>query len=331
MTENKLQETFPMLRSAGEVLLDIYNSRILKAVFNSWDRESRQEFVDFVTGERGVRMLYKGFFRELFNPEIHPGRLDDLLSTLLKKKVHVLQVLPGDIKDPGKDPSPLLMNILLELEDHYPINVEIFRVGCFLGEDLPRRSGDMLLERWLYEDVRRFCPPDVKVYPVLLLGRSTPDFRVNSDQFLRHIWYGPGTDLRENTLPHYLFVSLANFQRIRHDLASQKKEPKSADKRLHAWLLFLASDEPEDILGIIEEFPEFRELYEDVYRICRNTEDAMSCFLEEPRISERATTWIKENDLLLRNDKAQEQAYQLQRELEQLKGGDPQKVSDTSQ
>ena len=56
----------------------------------------QKELVDFYTGQKGVKITYDPFFKYVFNPELHPERLERLLSGLLKEKVKIRQVLPTD-------------------------------------------------------------------------------------------------------------------------------------------------------------------------------------------------------------------------------------------
>ena len=51
--------------------------------------------------------------------------------------------------------------------------------------------------------------------------------------------------------------------------------------RLDAWLAFLGSDDPEIIIDIIERYPDFKEMYQQVYDICRNIEEVMGMFSKE--------------------------------------------------
>ena len=76
-----------------------------------------------------------------------------------------------------------------------------------------------------------------------------------------------------NLLQRYVFVSLDIFTDMLHN--------RGITSKLEAWLTFLASDEPEDIIMLIEEYPEFKELYEDVYAMCMNTEKVMNMFSKE--------------------------------------------------
>lgn len=50
---------------------------------------------------------------------------------------------------------------------------------------------------------------------------------------------------------------------------------------MEAWLTFLSEDDPEWILKLIEAYPEFESLYQEIYKVCRNTEVMMGLFSEE--------------------------------------------------
>nr|WP_317362763.1 hypothetical protein [uncultured Blautia sp.] len=63
----------------------------------------------------------------------------------------------------------------------------------------------------------------------------------------------------------------------------------SIENKLEAWLLLLSSDEPERILELLEKYPEFREIYEEVYQMCRNVEGIMSLFSKELEEMDRNT------------------------------------------
>lgn len=48
-----------------------------------------------------------------------------------------------------------------------------------------------------------------------------------------------------------------------------------------AWLAFLCCDDPSDIFNIIDKFPQFREMYEDIFALCQNTERMMEMYSKE--------------------------------------------------
>ena len=72
---NKLKEYFPLLWEREELLAEIGGSRELHAMYEEWSRAQREEFLDFCTGVRGMKILYDSFFKEVMNPEYAPERL----------------------------------------------------------------------------------------------------------------------------------------------------------------------------------------------------------------------------------------------------------------
>lgn len=45
--------------------------------------------------------------------------------------------------------------------------------------------------------------------------------------------------------------------------------------------MFFSSDEPEDIIWLVEHYPEFKPLYEDGYELCQNMERVMTMWSKE--------------------------------------------------
>ena len=54
-------------------------------------------------------------------------------------------------------------------------------------------------------------------------------------------------------------------------------------------LYFLSMDNPEMIVKLIETYPEFKPMYEQIYDICRNIEEVMGMFSKELRELDRNT------------------------------------------
>ena len=74
---SKLRDYFPMIRSREEILKEIQDNIKFTKKFYSWREPERQEFLDFCTGVRGVKILYDSFFKEIMNPETVPERLEE--------------------------------------------------------------------------------------------------------------------------------------------------------------------------------------------------------------------------------------------------------------
>lgn len=55
-----------------------------------------------------------------------------------------------------------------------------------------------------------------------------------------------------------------------------------------AWLTFLSSDKPEDILRLVKSYPEFMECYHDIVEFRKKPEELMSMYTDAFRIAEDA-------------------------------------------
>ena len=53
--------------------------------------------------------------------------------------------------------------------------------------------------------------------------------------------------------------------------------------------MLISCDEPERIIELLEKYPEFRNIYEEVYEMCRNVEEIMGLFSEELAEMDRNT------------------------------------------
>lgn len=78
--EHKIQE----LRTRDEALQEIKTRPELYKEYCQWPEQFRNEFLEFMMGVRGVKMTYDPFFKHIFNPEVYPERLSELLSLIGK-------------------------------------------------------------------------------------------------------------------------------------------------------------------------------------------------------------------------------------------------------
>ena len=65
------------------------------------------------------------------------------------------------------------------------------------------------------------------------------------------------------------------------DIFHKTMENKTIQTELEAWLTFLSTDDPEQIYNLVQIFPVFKEMYEDIFRLCQNTERVMDMFSKE--------------------------------------------------
>lgn len=285
---NVLQEHFPMIRDRKEVLREIESRRELMVIFESWEKRYREEFLDYCTGVRGVKLLYDQFFKAVMNPEVNPKRMEELLSLILGEKVKILKVLPADSARIAAENSLLVLDIVVELEDGSIANVEVQKIGyAFPGQRSACYSADLLLRQYKRvkgELGKAFSYKDIKkVYTVVLFEESAGEFHRFLDTYIHHMKQKSDTGLKMELLQEYTFIALDIFKNILHNKGIEKCN------KLDAWMSFLSVDDPELIIQLIKAYPEFEVLYKEVYEMCRNMEDFMGIFSEELAILDKNT------------------------------------------
>ncbi len=326
----KLKQYFPMLWEKQELLWKIRNNPKLSSLFDSWKQEEQKDFLDFCTGVRGIKFLYDGFFKEIMNPEYTPERLDDFLSLLLKRKVRVHAVLPNDSTRIADESSLLITDIVVELEDGCLANVEVQKIGYYFpGQRSACYSSDLLLRQ--YKRTRsimgkKFSYKNIQaVYTIILFEESPSVFQKFPNTYLHCFSQCSDTGLELELLQKFFFIPLDIF------LENQHNKGDTIDNRLDAWLLFFASDEPEDILKLVNRYPEFQAMYEQAYQLCRNVEDVMGIFSEELRMLDRNTVQLMIDDMQKMIDTQKEKLSQIDEQLSQKEEQLSQKEEQLSQ
>ena len=286
---NRLKDYFPLIRERKEVLEEIDASVGLRTIFYSWEQEQREEFLDFCTGVKGVKILYDSFFKEIMNPEYAPGRLNQFLSLLIGEKVTIKQVIPNDSTRIAAEGSLLITDIVVEFEDGALADIEIQKIGyAFPGERSACYSADLLLRQ--YKRVRekqrgqkgKFSYKNIKnVYTIVIFEKSPMEIRMLENRYIHKSFWGFDTGLKMNLLQNFIFIAL--------DIFRKNMENKTVENELDAWLMFFASEEPERIIELIESYPDFREIYEDIYEICLNMEKVMGMYSKELQELDRNT------------------------------------------
>ena len=112
----------------------------------------------------------------------------------------------------------------------------------------------------------------------------------------------------------YYFVPL--------DIFRNNLQNKGIKTKLDAWLVFLTCDEPERIAELIQAYPEFKRMYEDVYELYRNMEDVMGLFSKELQELDRNTVQymidVMQDEIDASKKLITEQEVQLSKQAEQL-------------
>lgn len=215
---NKLQQYFPMIRTREEVLNEIESKSRLKNLFYEWTEENQNEFLDFCTGVKGIKIMYDFMIKEILNPENTPERVNELLTLLFGQRVRIVDVLPNDGTRLADESTLLITDMVVQLEDGSIANLEIQKIGYYFpGERSACYSADLLLRQ--YKRVRgikgkRFSYRDIKqVYTIVLFEKSPIEFQKFSNNYIHRFMQKSDTGVNINLLQEYLFIPLDIFKK----------------------------------------------------------------------------------------------------------------------
>ena len=326
--QNNLQKYFPIIRERDAILAEIKSKENLLSIFENWSEEYQEEFLDICTGVRGVKILYDSFFKEILNPELVPERMNRFLSLLLGENIKIIKVLPNDSTRIADESTLLITDIVVELENGSIANVEAQKIGyAFPGQRSACYSADLLLRQYKRirnntinsSKKRKFNYRDIKkVYTIVLFEKSSREFHAYPNNYIHRTKQISDTGINIELLQEFIFLPLDIFRENLHN--------KGIHNELDAWLTFLSTDEPEYITYLCENYPIFKNMYEEIYIICQNVERVMNMFSKELieldqgtvqyMIDEMQDTINKQNDKIIQQQKLLEK---LEKELAFLK------------
>ena len=157
-------------------------------------------------------------------------------------------------------------------------NVEVQKIGYrFPGERCACYSADLLLRQYRRvreESTKRFSYRNIKnVYTIILFEKSPKAFHEFENVYIHHFEQATDTGLKINLLQEYNFIALDIFRKNIYN--------KGIQNELEAWLAFLSVDDPKMIVELLERYPRFQPMYEEIYEMCRSTERVMGMFSKE--------------------------------------------------
>ena len=106
-------------RTRLDVLRQIHEDEETFTMFQRLCPNEQEAFLQFCIGNRNLKVTYDPFFRSIFHPEKHPGRLDQFLSSVMGQPVKVRAILPREGTRLSAEASFMVMDVLVELEDMY--------------------------------------------------------------------------------------------------------------------------------------------------------------------------------------------------------------------
>lgn len=311
-----LRRYFPALHTKQELLTFIDAAPELRDTFYQWSPEVQEEFLACCSGAKGMKVLYDGVFKEIFNPEATPERLEALLRLLLGRTVSIKAVLPNDSVRLGAETSLLYTDIIVQLEDGSIGNIEVQKIGyAFPGERCACYSADHLLRQ--YKRIRgkqgkHFSYRDIRnVYTIVFFEKSPQSFHQFPDIWMHKFKQQSDSGLEMEFLQEYILLPLDIFRKSMHN--------KTIETELEAWLAFLSFDAPERIEELITTFPEFKALYQQICDLCRNTEKVMSMYSKELQELDHNTVLYMIDEMQAQIDRQKAEAEKLKAETEKQK------------
>lgn len=279
-------------RPREEVLQEIYQDSASRVHFEKLSASEQEALLEFCIGNRNLKITYDPFFHHIFDPVTKPNRLNSFLSAILMQPVKVIAVLPREGIRLSAESSLMIMDILVELSDGTLICVEMQKIGydfpierifCYGADLLVRQYGrirDTLGDSFTYKDMK-------PVYIIVLMEKSPAVFRSHTDIFLHHSDFRLDSGIRVKNLMHFLYIPLDIFLKMPHNELTE----------LEAWLYFLSSDNPLHIQKIMEKYPFFRELYQDIVDFRYHPKELISMFSEALIIADRNTVHLMIDEL----------------------------------
>ena len=229
-----LKKHFPMIRDREDVVNEISSNSNLKSIFDTWAAEQQERFLDYCTGERGLKICYDAYFKEIFNVEYDKSRLDDLLSSVMGEKVEIISVLPNEGARISSENNLLLTDILVRLENGSLVNVEIQKIGyTFPGARVSCYSADLLLreyKRMRDKNKKHFSYKDIMpVYTIVIFEQSPKELREAKEHYIHKSKTVFDTGVKVNLLQNFIFISLDNFRDILQNRIDESRNSSDGD------------------------------------------------------------------------------------------------------
>ena len=305
-------------KTEEEVLRELRELPGACRLYQGWNEELRERFMAFCTGKKTLPVLYDTVFKRLMNPDIHPERLEDCISCLLKQKVTIQAVLPmEDILMDGA--STMVMDILVRLTDGALVLVEIQKIPYYFpAERASCYSADLLLRQYSRvknEKGQAFSYRDLhKVYTIIFYEQSIEAFKKFGEVFIHHIKMNSDSGLELNFLQEFYLVALDVFKKTEY---AKLKDPK---ERLVGWLSLFCTEDTEEAEALCQVYPWLSEFYAEMAEFGRKPEELITMFSEILREMDRNTIRYMVDDMKEKIEKGKVEYAELQQRMIEAEG-----------
>ena len=284
----------------------IKSSKIAYEIFKGFSAKNQEDILGFIQGVKGIPILYDGFYKYVFDPERHPERLEDFLSELFGQKVWIEQVLAKEGNKLSEEGSLVVLDIIVRLSDGSIVDVEMQKHGyLFTGERSSCYMADMIMRQYnrlkaIKRDKFKFS--DMKpVCLVILMEKSTKEFKAVAPTYIHRLGKNFDSGVEIALLSNLTYISLDTFREVGENISN----------KMVAWLTFLSSDDPEKMLQLVEQYPEFVDCYHDIMEFRKKPEELITMFSE-------ALIQMDKNTVKYMIEEQQKELEEQQKQIEEL-------------
>lgn len=284
----------------------------LYADYIRMDTTWKKRFEDYMTGRKTMPLTYDPFFKCIFNPDVHPEWLSNLLSAIIGESVTVEDVLPFENTAVSVD-SLLVMDIVVRLGDGSLANVEIQKIPYqFTAERISCYSSDLLLREYTrLKQNKNFLYSDLKkVYTIVLYEKTSTAFKNEKLQgeYRHHGKTKFDTNLELELLQEYFLISLDVFCEKRYT----EYEKLSYKDDLSGWMSVLTAETKEDVEQTIREYPWSEAVFQEMSEYIKKPEEVMLMFSEALKIADKNTVKYMMDELQDKLNQSEEECRQEQ-------------------
>lgn len=288
--------------SKREVLQKLKVSPEAFSVFLSLPRKLRLEFLNFCCGKTSIYLCYDPIFKKIFDPFVHPHRLEKLISAIVGKEVEIINIIPNEGSHMSDRGSFVIMDIVVRLADRSILNVEIQKNGYkFPGQRFDCYCADLIMReynRLRSQDKENFSysrmPP---VLSIALIETSTKDFHEFPNNYIHRVNMRSDTGMKFKNLTQHIYIAL--------DIFHSFMQNKPIETPLEAWLTLLTTNKLDRMDELIRKYPDFADIYQEIFELRTKPEELIYMF----------------SKVLLEGDRNMERFMidELRQEVEQLK------------
>ena len=249
----------------------------------------QQELVNFCMGKQGLKITYDTVFRKIFDPDTEKGfqRLESLLSAIMGRPLKIIGVMPREGSQLAENASFVVMDVLVQLDDQSFANIEMQKIGysfplaradCYISDIIMRQYVSKKAELgsdFTFNDLH-------KVYGIILMEQSPGEFHKAAGHYIhkRKPVFDTGIYKDNHGLHEDIFLCLDSFHSNVHNVTKDSSE-------LEAWLTFLSATDPFVIGELIEAFPCFGPIYQEIMEFAKDPEELIGMLSKELYIMDK--------------------------------------------